>query len=201
MNPRAFCEERDFPHALALTYSFDPAFFDRVPIQALRSGGSRNVVVLADSRETERAMSALRGPVRYLGRSYLLAPVRTGGAFHPKLLLRLGQTGGLVAVGSGNLTHGGWGVNREVAAAWKIGPGLEDEGGWIPDLLRRARAWTDSPLAEPLSPAWRSWPWLPDTSSSSGRLIISGPQALGVTAVAAVGRSDIHRAAVRHGVH
>lgn len=176
MNPRFFCSAGQFPFTLALTYSFDPAFFDRVPIQALRSGGSEEVVVLADGHEVDRAIAGVRGPLANLGRRYLLAPVRMKGAFHPKIILRLGRDGGLVAVGSGNLTHGGWGANREVAAAWKVGPGLEDTGGWIRGLLARASSWANSPLAAQTVERMAGLPWLNDRPD--GRLLLSGPQAL-----------------------
>jgi hypothetical protein len=178
VNPREFCEERGYPYTLALTYSFDPAFFDRVPLRALRTGGSDEILVLADAGEVDRAMAAVQGPLHHLGRRYLLAPVRMSGAFHPKITLRLGPTGAIVALGSGNLTHGAFGgLNREVAAAWRVGPGLEDEGGWIPDLLERAAAWTDSPLVDRTLGHIRDLPWLTDVPG--GRIVFSGPQALG----------------------
>jgi hypothetical protein len=176
VNPRSFCEEREYPFALGLTYSFDPAFFDRLPARALRTGGSREVLVLADGREVDRAVAAVRGPIHHLGRRYQLAPVRMAGAFHPKLLLRMGRQGGIVAVGSGNLTHGGWGLNREVAAAWRVGPGLEDSGGWIPGLLDRCAAWAAAPLAEQTVDRMREVPWLAD--APVGRLLFSGPRSL-----------------------
>lgn len=177
MNPREFFEEPGYPLALALTYSFDPVFFDRLPLRALWSGGSHEILVMADRREVERALDRVKGSIHHLGRRYVLAPVSSEGAFHPKLLLRLGREGAIAALGSGNLTHGGWGLNQEVATAWRVGPDLEDAGGWIPGLLEQALTWTKSPLAERTLGRIGELDWL--ESAPSRRVLFSGESTLG----------------------
>ncbi|TKB80911.1 MAG: hypothetical protein E8D45_02250, partial [Nitrospira sp.] len=176
MKPRDFCLEPGYPLGLALTYSFDPIFFDRIVLRALWGGGTEGMLVLADSQEIERTLDRTHGPIHHLGRRYLLSPVRTSGSFHPKLWLRLGKEGGIVCLATGNLTHGGWGLNRELAAAWRVGPHAEDRGGWIPDLLRRAVAWAGSPLAERVLSRMGEVEWLREEASD--RLLFSGPTSL-----------------------
>lgn len=153
MNPRTFCEERGYPWALFLTYSFDPVFFERLVLRDLQRGDSHGILVVADRGEVERALSAPSPLIHQLGRSYFLASATAGGAFHPKIFLRLGRTGGLAWIGTGNLTHGGWGANQELATAWRVGPEADDPGGWVAPLLRRVAEWTPSSLAtEVISP-------------------------------------------------
>jgi hypothetical protein len=100
MNPREFCRERDYPTAILLTYAFEPLFFERVALRELWSGGTGDVLVLADARQIEAAKERREGQLYYLGRRYQLIPALVSGSFHPKLILRLGQEGGLIWLAS-----------------------------------------------------------------------------------------------------
>lgn len=160
MKPRDFLTEREFPIAIALTYSFDPVFFERVMLPALWAGGAEEIQVLADADEVTRSLDDLRGPLHQLGRRYMLSPVRTAGRFHPKLMLRFGRESGLAWVSTGNLTHGGWGLNRELAAAWAFGPEHDDDGRWVRPLLAAARIWAPGPLATRTFERIEELPWL-----------------------------------------
>lgn len=135
MNPREFARDGDYPTAIVLTYSFDPLFFERISLPDLWAGGTGDTLVVADAGEASRAIRGREGRCLHLGRSYQLALATSAGAFHPKVMLRLGREGGLVWAGSGNLTCGGWGANRELAAAWRIGPKQADTGSWVGGFL------------------------------------------------------------------
>jgi len=178
MNARDFLTEGGFPTTLALTYSFDPVFFERVVLRALWVGGANDVLVLADGGEVDRAFERPHGPIRHLGREYALAPVREQGRFHPKLLLRVGQDEGRVWVGSGNLTHGGWGLNREIGMAWRIGPEYEDSGAWIRPLLQQAREWTQSPTVASVLDRLADRSWIPSSPDADARVLFSGTRTI-----------------------
>lgn len=135
ISAREFCRERGFPHAVFLTYAFDPLFFERVPLRDLERGGSRNIIIAADAGQLREAMRQSIEQLVHLGRSYVLAETVTANIFHPKLIARLSPTGGRVWIASGNLTYTGWGGNQELATAWSIGPQHEDRGGWLAALL------------------------------------------------------------------
>ena len=122
MNPRAFCREEGYETALILTYSFDPLFFERIVLRDLWTGGMNECVVVADQHALEDALVRAAGQVRYLGRRYRLITPLGDARQHAKLMLRSGPSGALVWVGSGNLTFGGWGDNKELATAWRIDP-------------------------------------------------------------------------------
>lgn len=98
-------------------------------------GGTGEILVVADDQQLSSELPRWRSEARHLGRRYHLARATVAGAFHPKLILRVGVDDGLVWIGSGNLTFGGWGANRELAAAWRVGRGHEDPGAWIRDLI------------------------------------------------------------------
>lgn len=142
MNPRAFCRESGYELAIALTYSFDPVFFENIVLHDLRAGGSGTVVVVGDPHEISAALENKGRNLEYLGRRYMLSSAtHDRGAFHPKLVMRFGDKDGMVLISSGNLTSGGWGGNRELATSWKIGPEHDDPGTWIRPLLRSISAW------------------------------------------------------------
>src|SRR5664279_2529799 len=131
ISTREFCREPGYPISIFLTYSFDPLFFERVPRDDLRVGGTRRIIVVADAGEVMQAMKRCMEQIFYLGREYVLAETKAANTFHPKMILRLSATGGRVWVGSGNLTFTGWGANQEMATAWSVGPGKEDSGAWL----------------------------------------------------------------------
>ena len=119
MNPRQFCRERGYTSVIALTYSFDPLFFERVVLSDLWYGGTGDIVVVGDQHQISEATARCIGQIRHLGKRYHLTATNCP-TFHPKVIVRLGQQGAAVWLGSGNLTHGGWGGNQELAIAWKI---------------------------------------------------------------------------------
>jgi hypothetical protein len=161
ISAREFCRERGFPHAVFLTYAFDPLFFERVPLRDLERGGSRNIVIAADAGQLREAMRQSLEQLVHLGRSYVLAETVTANIFHPKLIARLSSTGGRVWIGSGNLTYTGWGGNQELATAWSIGPDHEDRGAWLWALLDGVTAVIRSAtFAAQIEALRASVPWL-----------------------------------------
>lgn len=180
MNPRDFLSEAEYPIALLTTYSFDPYFFERFVLPDLWAGGSNRVLVLADRGALRSALDSHVGDLRHLGRRYFLQPVEWPGAFHPKIFLRAGDEGGLVWVGSNNLTRGGWGGNSELGGAWKLeGDGLAGSG-WLPGLLSYLESTTTGLARELLGQALRL-PWLANVPGD-GRsdVLISREEPIGV---------------------
>lgn len=144
ISARKFCQEPGYTVAIFLTYSFDPLFFERIALDDLSIGGTRRILILADAGEIAAAMKRCVGQVFYLGRKYTLAESSASNLFHPKMIARLSPEGGRIWMGSGNLTYTGWGGNHELATAWSIGPGREDTGAWLLDVLRSVRTVTRS---------------------------------------------------------
>jgi hypothetical protein len=106
VNPQEFCREKGYTAALLLTYDFDPLFFERVVLRNLWLGQTGDVTVVADALRI--AISSARWPsqLRSLGRKYQLVPADTRGAFHPKIILRIGDEGGAtMALGLGHFSN------------------------------------------------------------------------------------------------
>jgi hypothetical protein len=95
------------------TYSLSLSFLEAVALPAV-ARSFRNFTVMADL-EGYRSSLADAGAIG-VGRSYDLVPMKVmGGVFHPKITVLTDEEGTIrAAVGSGNLTFGGWGYNTEV---------------------------------------------------------------------------------------
>ena len=141
MKPRDFCREQGYDKALLITYDFDALFFERVVLPDLWAGGSSDVQVIADLGQVSQALPRWMGQVRQLGQRYQLTCATMNGAFHPKIIVRAGSKGAAIWIGSGNLTHGGWGCNLELGTAWRVGSELIDEGGWLREVLTQISSW------------------------------------------------------------
>ncbi len=115
-------------------YTMDLVFLERHCMSIARALGAR-ITVLADSGQ------AVHEPVdvRHAGRTYQHGHGSCRGAFHPKLVVLVGDEDVWVAIGSGNPTMSGWGHNHELwlvlRASRQRGPAaLRDLGAWLVDL-------------------------------------------------------------------
>jgi len=135
LNLRDFCKTGNFQSVLMTTFNFDPLFFERVVLRDLIEGGANNIVVLADEGQATSAFQSVMGQLEALGRRYRVLPIKMAGAFHPKICLRMSNTGAVIYCGSANLSRSGWlglpisGIktgNREIGMNWKIEPGGTD---------------------------------------------------------------------------
>jgi len=162
MNPRHFCRDPGYETALCLTYAFDPIFFERLILPDLWAGGAGEVLVVGDQgRITEMLMRA-HGRLQHLGRRYQLGTVVNCAAQHAKLILRLGEKGARLWVGSNNLTAAGWGgpgENEELAAAWQIDPNDRVGAGIVKRLLQWLAQLAVQGFSGPIS-ALQDLPWI-----------------------------------------
>lgn len=95
-----------FSGAVIGTYGVDIDFLEAHLLRRMpRHLSSR--VVLADAMQLHTTLTSGIKP-RKANRSYVLAPVTTPHAFHPKFILLTGATHGRLLVGSGNATVGGY---------------------------------------------------------------------------------------------
>jgi hypothetical protein len=165
VTPRAFFTQKGYPHALLLTYTFDPYFFEAVVLGWLSGADSLPPLVVMDAGRRD----ALYGsPSQFLGglgsRYHLSAFDHAPRAFHPKLWLRLGDQGGLAMLGSGNLTSGGFGRHHELATTWRLGPGHDDTGGWVTPMLAALEDNAHDPVRSRMFERMRGVPWLSEAT-------------------------------------
>ena len=106
----------DATSAIVLTHNIDFLFLQSIVRPRLRKIGHPKLTVFADAACASGSYRQQRLLLDGLGRHYRVVQVDmgVGRRFHPKAILLAGPTKAALAVGSGNLTHGGWSANHEI---------------------------------------------------------------------------------------
>lgn len=110
-------DEKDITNVIVLTHNIDLVFVQNMVLPALRKCGHPTLTIFADAECAAETYEAQHMALDSIGRRYRVAPIsmQPGFRFHPKAILLSGQEKGVLLVGSGNLTFGGW---RENAETW-----------------------------------------------------------------------------------
>lgn len=112
--------------SLITTFNAYLPFYEEVVLRRLINAGVRHNVLLMDAREYSAAMASY--PPLLAGTQYTLLPIQAPGAFHPKLILLVGKTKGLIVIGSHNMTLAGFGFNRELTNIVRVRGEKDAEG-------------------------------------------------------------------------
>ena len=128
-------KEGGFEASLITTFNAYLPFYEEIVLSRLRAAGCRHNVVLMDAAQCHAVYSNEETRPRYAGREYTLVPMRSRGAFHPKIFLLVGRRKAAIFVGSHNLTLSGFGYNRELTTRFEFKPGTDDIGN---DIARQA---------------------------------------------------------------
>lgn len=129
--------------ALFLTFNVDLSYFEARLLGLLRATGAR-ITVVADAGVWAPDIRA----VKSAGRAYQVGLVDQPMAFHPKLIVIVGPKRVVAAVGSGNLTMGGWQYNRELLTVFTGDrDGVPSAVGDIRDALRALPASTTDAMS------------------------------------------------------
>lgn len=107
---------RNATTAVVLTHNIDFVFAQAILVSRLRRAGAPRLTIFADAGCAAGSYGRQSEMATLVGRAFRVVPVDLGGMrrFHPKAIFLAGPTGASLAVGSGNLTHGGWSGNREI---------------------------------------------------------------------------------------
>lgn len=123
--------DRQAQEALFLTFGCDLGFFESQVLGTARGTGAA-VTLIADAHVYDPDPRA----VRAAGISYCVGLASMPAVFHPKLTVLAGPKRAVVAIGSGNLSVGGWHLNCEVLT---VASGDRDSG--CPPILRQVAQW------------------------------------------------------------
>jgi len=134
--PFIFAEDkhggRQAREALFCTFNADLGYFERTVLGVTQSTGAR-VTIIGDGRISDPDPRAARNAgTRYV---HGLAVTKAGAAFHPKVTVITGPERAVVAVGSGNLSPGGWHLNQET---WTIATASRER---CPSIVPQVAAW------------------------------------------------------------
>lgn len=107
---------RDYKVALFSSFNFEIEYFERAILSKLYDNGIRKVSLFIDYTEFEKAVINLRDYSLNvgLGKKYIVSPVSISGAFHPKMVLLLGERKAKLIISSANIKTSGYEKNNEV---------------------------------------------------------------------------------------
>lgn len=162
--------------AVVLTHNIDFMFAQAILVNRLRKSGAPRLTVFADAGCAAGSFARQSELADRVGKSFRVVPVDlgTGRRFHPKAIFLAGPEGASLAVGSGNLGHGGWSGNREIWTYFSFpgegGPAIAAFRDYLEEVCELAGA-SDAVRATVIEP-FRSEPWAADLPEPGGLLAL-----------------------------
>ena len=120
-----------FQASILTSFNVHFPFYEDVLLRRLTASGCRYNVLLCDSACLTKSMNSATEQPRLAGHAYTLIPVKSQGAFHPKIGLFLGKKRVRAVVGSHNITLAGFGHNRELTTYFDLPQGKADPDAHI----------------------------------------------------------------------
>ena len=159
--------------AVITTYNASFPFFEHVVLRRLQGVGCSHIVLLVDDARFRQAVASESLRPRLAGIEYSVFPVRYPGAFHPKILLQVGERHGRLWLGSHNLTLAGFNHNIELTT-YAGGRGDDDGRGLVQQAWRAVRQWGDdtSGATEALMQVEQLAPWLAEPAPSAAADVV-----------------------------
>jgi HKD family nuclease len=156
-----------FDHAVILTYTFDPIFFEEYCLANFEVlHNCKNISVLLDRRTYDKIVTgAQTDRPKKANLRYLLHSISVPGVFHPKLVLLTSANKGHLLVGSSNFTRPGLTANAELVGSFDFK--LKENETFLP-ILRSAfkfiqaiaKRWPTRALISNLQEMYVDSPWL-----------------------------------------
>ena len=108
---------RGYSIALLTTFNFEISYFERTILNALYDKEIKNIELFVDADELEKAVS--ESTDNNLNKKYIANPIRIDSAFHPKVVLLLGEEKAKLIVSSANIKTSGYTLNNEIYNVFK----------------------------------------------------------------------------------
>jgi len=93
-----------YENCVILTYSINLNLYESIIWKRLYTNGCHNNVLFVDGNECDHSILHDKKTLEYLGKGYLICPVYSIAAFHPKIILLTNKTSGKLIISSANVT-------------------------------------------------------------------------------------------------
>lgn len=157
---------KGYTAALMTTFNIEFSFFEKYLIHLLLNNEIRHINLFTDAKQTRIALSE-EIPVHF-GKKYYVSPIDIQGAFHPKVILLLGEKKAKLMISSANIKMSGYMANSEIFQTFIYDEKNTDDQGMIFQAVEMFR------ILNSLTP-------VPDTSTQTllSKFVISEPQEYG----------------------
>lgn len=105
-------KSKGYEVALLTTYNFEVPFFEKYVYSLLAQNNIRMINVFVDSEELNTAIKDSTSDI--LGKKYYVTPIMMNSAFHPKVILLLGEDRAKLIISSANIKQSGYIHNNEI---------------------------------------------------------------------------------------
>ena len=119
--------------ALLTTFNFEISYFERAILSSLYDKNIRNIELFVDADELEKAIS--ESIYNNLNKKYIANPIRINSAFHPKVVLLLGEEKAKLIVASANINTSGYTLNNEIYNVFEYNKDNTDNINLINDAI------------------------------------------------------------------
>ena len=119
--------------ALLTTFNFEIDYFERAILNVLYDKNIKNIELFVDADELEKAIS--ENIYNNLNKKYIANPIRINSAFHPKIVLLLGEEKAKLIVASANIKTSGYTLNNEVYNVFEYSKDNQDNLNLINDAI------------------------------------------------------------------
>lgn len=124
---------RGYSIALLTTFNFEISYFERTILSALYDKGIKNIELFVDADELEKAVS--ESIDNNLNKKYIANPIRINSAFHPKIVLLLGEEKAKLIVASANIKTSGYTLNNEIYNVFEYSKDSQENLNLINDVI------------------------------------------------------------------
>lgn len=105
-------KSKGYDVAIFTTYNFEVDFFEKYVLSLLSKNNIRSSCVFIDAKQLNEATKNVRSYM--LGREYYVTPVELVGAFHPKIIMLIGENKAKLIISSANIKTSGYIHNNEI---------------------------------------------------------------------------------------
>lgn len=110
----------NFHTFIGTSFGIDLLWFETLILRQLKKKNVSKFLLFGDADELSDNLRSVSDKLLSSGNSYIIQPIKLSGRFHPKIFILFGETKIRLYIGSGNITRGGLGKNREVFEKWEI---------------------------------------------------------------------------------
>ena len=105
-------KSKGYSIALLTTFNFEINYFERCILNSLYDNEIRKVEIFVDADELKKAIYESKD--NNLNKKYVANPIEINSAFHPKVILLLGEEKAKLIVSSANIKTSGYTLNNEI---------------------------------------------------------------------------------------